>query len=172
MEPDTSLKWSACNQCGLMVCPVTLRTCNRRRSCNHQRAMRPMSHHSGSHQHHWAVTRISAASRETQCFSTLRPQTKAQAKMKPMLSPPPKKHPAKVITRLSVIMRSGGSMAKIVKTESGAYLFKRPRVCIIQSQAGKQKNSRWHLRLFITIWSRKIVQIITACMQMRWSPTW
>ena len=58
-------------ECGLMVRPVTLRTCDRRHSCNHQwatranRNLRPMSHHSGLHQHHQAVSRISAASRGT-----------------------------------------------------------------------------------------------------------
>ena len=54
----------------------------------------------------------------------------------------------------------------------GGVPFKRPRMCIVQRQAGKQRNSRWRPQLFITIWSRKVAQIITARMQMRWSPTW
>ena len=62
-----------------------------------------MSHRSGSRQHHRAVTRISAASQGTQCFSTLRPQTKAQ--VKPTLFPGEGDHRLPV---LSVIMRSGG----------------------------------------------------------------
>ena len=178
MEPDMSLKWSGRNQCGLMVCPVTLRTCDRRHSCNHQwatranRNLRPMNHRSGSRQHHRAVTRISAGSQGMQCFSTLRPRTKTQAKMKPTLFSP-KEAPGKgdhCLPALSVIMRSGGSVAEVVKTERGANLLS-DLTCASFKQAGKQRNSRWHPRLFITIWSHKVAQIITAQMQMRWSPT-
>ena len=35
--------------------------------------------------------------------------------------------------------------------EGGGLPFKRPRVCIVQRQAGKRRNSRWRPRLFITI---------------------
>ena len=58
------------------------------------------------------------------------------------------------------------------KLGGGPLPFKQPCVCIIQSQAEKQRNSRWRPQLFITIWSHKVMQIITARMQMRWSPTW
>ena len=54
--------------------------------------------------------------------------------------------------------------------EGGAYLLS-DLTCASFKQAGKQRNSRWRPRLFITTWPRKVAQIITARVQRRWSPT-
>ena len=74
----------------------------------------------------------------------------------------------KMVLDASLLNTQHKVVAKIMKTERGGLPFKRPRMCIIQRLAVKRRNLRWLPRLFITIWSCKVVQIVTACMQMRW----